>query len=78
MNGVHLEYGGKCEVTPYTKWQGYYFPIPDPALVADGNVIEIARKTGAPGYSVEYAEIRVNAALEKDQWEKDHLVWIEL
>lgn len=78
MNGVHLEYGGMCEVTPYTKWQGYYFPIPDPALVADGNVIEIARKTGAPGYSVEYAEIRVNAALEKDQWEKDHLVWIEL
>ena len=78
MNGVHLEYGGKCEVTPYTKWQGYYFPIPDSSLVANGNVIEIARAPGAESYSVEYAEIRVNAALEKDQWEKDHLVWIEL
>ena len=49
-----------------------------PALVANGNVIEIARAPGAESYSVEYAEIRVNAALEKDQWEKDHLVWIEL
>lgn len=78
MNGVHLEYGGKCEVTPYTKWQGYYFPIPDSSLVANGNVIEIARAPGAESYSVEYAEIRVNAALEKDQWEIDHLVWIEL
>lgn len=68
LNSVRLTCGGTCDVTPYTKWQGYWFKIDDPSILAGVNTIEVA--CVGKSFSVEYAEIRVNASLEKSQLEK--------
>ena len=73
FNSVRLTCRGTCDVTPYTKWTGYWFPIEDLTLADNINTVELACVGDA--FTVEYAEIRVNASLEKTQWEKDTLVW---
>lgn len=76
INSTPLTYGGKCDVTPYTRWQGYYFKIEDTSVLDIANVVEIS--SDGADFDVEYAELRVNASLEKSQWEKDNFAWRNL